>query len=195
MPIRPLRARTARRFALALAGGAVFLLAPGAIDEARADLRVCNGTQSLVGVAIGYRGSEGWISEGWWRIPATTCRSVIEGQLASRYYYLYAEDAEGVGRWAGEVNLCIAENEFKVVGIEDCFSRGYQEMGFREYDTGGQASWMVQLTDSPRGTEPTESDAPAEPPVEPGDEIEGEAGGPDVPVPEEPTPNEEPAAQ
>lgn len=130
-----------------LAGALFALVAPG---QARADFRVCNGTQTLVGVAVGQRTAEGWVSEGWWRIPATTCRSVVEGELNSRYYYLYAEDAEGLGRWAGSVDLCIAENEFKIVGVKDCFARGFQKMGFREYDTGGQGSWMVQLTESPR---------------------------------------------
>nr|WP_116002843.1 DUF1036 domain-containing protein [Consotaella salsifontis] len=118
--------------------------------SAFADFRVCNGTQSLVGVAIGYRAEAGWTTEGWWRIPATTCKSIIEGELSSRYYYLYAEDAEGRGRWAGNVDMCIAENEFKIVGVKDCFARGFQEIGFREYDTGEQGSWMVQLTEAPR---------------------------------------------
>jgi len=62
-------------------------------DAARADFRVCNGTQNLVGVAIGYRAKDGWVTEGWWQVPATTCATLIEGELQSRYYYLYAEDA------------------------------------------------------------------------------------------------------
>lgn len=130
--------------------GLTVLSAPLTASAAKADFRVCNGTQSLVGVAIGYRAEAGWTTEGWWRIPATTCKSIIEGPLSSRYYYLYAEDADGNGRWAGPVSLCIAENEFKIAGVKDCFQRGYQKMGFREYDTGEQASWMVQLTEAPR---------------------------------------------
>ena len=42
--------------------------------------------------------------------------------------------------------MCVAENEFKITGVKDCFSRGYQRAGFKEYDTGDQANWMVQLT-------------------------------------------------
>ena len=130
-----------------LAAAAFFTLAaPGA---ARADFRVCNGTQNLVGVAIGYRATEGWVTEGWWQIPATTCATLIEGELQSRYYYLYAEDAARGGRWTGEVNMCVAENEFKITGVQDCFARGFQKMGFKEYDTGRQGSWMVQLSDTP----------------------------------------------
>ncbi|TFF27642.1 DUF1036 domain-containing protein [Jiella endophytica] len=133
-----------------MAAGLFALGAPLTAVAARADFRVCNGTQSLVGVAIGYRAESGWTTEGWWRIPATTCKSIIEGPLSSRYYYVYAEDADGRSRWAGQINLCIAENEFKITGRKDCLKRGYQRMGFREYDTGEQASWMVQLTEAPR---------------------------------------------
>lgn len=120
-----------------------------AADAAHADFRVCNGTQNLVGVAIGYRAEAGWTTEGWWQVPATTCATLIEGELQSRYYYLYAEDAARGGRWTGNVNMCVAENEFKIVGVEDCFARGHQRMGFKEYDTGRQGSWMVQLSDTP----------------------------------------------
>lgn len=122
-------------------------------SPAEAEFRVCNATQNLVGVAIGYRAKEGWISEGWWQIPATTCATLIEGQLQSRYYYLYAEDAARGGRWTGNVNMCVAENEFKITGVQDCYARGFQQFGFKEYDTGRQGSWMVQLTDTPASQE------------------------------------------
>ncbi len=119
-----------------------------AASAAHAEFRVCNGTQNLVGVAIGYRAEEGWITEGWWQVPAGTCATLIEGELQSRYYYLDAEDAARGGRWTGDINMCVAENEFKIVGVKDCFARGYQQMGFKEYDTGRQGSWMVQLSDT-----------------------------------------------
>lgn len=141
----------ARRRAAALLG--VFALAGAAstvaATPARADFRVCNATQSLVGVAIGYRASTGWVTEGWWHIEGSTCKTLIEGALSSRYYYLYAEDAERGGRWDGPVNMCVAEREFKIAGAGDCFARGFQRAGFQEYDTREQTNWMVQLTDEP----------------------------------------------
>lgn len=129
--------------------------------DAHADFRVCNGTQSLVGVAIGYRAAAGWVTEGWWHIAGSSCKTLIEGPLASRYFYLYAEDAEKGGRWDGTINMCVAEKEFKINGVKDCFARGFQRAGFQEYDTGEQTSWMVQLTGeaangadaAPNGTE------------------------------------------
>jgi uncharacterized membrane protein len=121
---------------------------------ARADFRVCNATPTLVGVAIGYRASAGWITEGWWHIEKSKCKTIIEGPLSSRYYYLYAEDAERGARWEGPVKMCIADKEFKITGVQDCFKRGFQRAGFQEYDTREQQSWMVQLTDQPKAEIP-----------------------------------------
>jgi len=128
---------------------------------ARADFRVCNGTKDLVGVAIGYRAEPGWTTEGWWQIPGNSCATLIEGPLSSRYYYLYAEDAARGGRWGGDIDMCVADNEFKIVGIQDCFARGFQRMGFKEYDTGRQGSWMVQLSDAPGGSAAPAGPSPA----------------------------------
>ena len=134
-----------------LAVASVAFLATG--QDAKADFRVCNGTQSLVGGSIGYRNGEGWVTEGWWQIPANSCATLIEGPLQSRYYYLYAEDAGGGGRWGGDINMCVADNEFRITGVKDCFARGFQRAGFKEYDTGRQRSWMVQLSDAPAPVE------------------------------------------
>lgn len=135
---------------------AALLLLPGipvvaavASSPALADFRVCNATQNLIGVSIGYRAKAGWVTEGWWHVEGSTCKTLIEGPLSSRYYYLYAEDAERGGRWDGPINMCVAEKEFKIAGVSDCVARGFQRAGFQEYDTGEQASWMVQLTDQP----------------------------------------------
>ena len=132
---------------------AMIFLSPLALaagtQTAKADFRVCNATQNLVGVAIGYRANAGWVTEGWWHVEGSTCKTLIEGPLSSRYYYLYAEDAERGGRWDGPINMCVAEREFKIAGVNDCFARGFQRSGFQEYDTGDQGSWMVQLTDEP----------------------------------------------
>ncbi|MCO6386697.1 DUF1036 domain-containing protein [Aliihoeflea sp. 40Bstr573] len=148
-PLRPIARWVKRRAPILAILASVGLGASAA--PALADFRVCNATQSLVGVAIGYRAQAGWVTEGWWHIEASSCKTLIEGALASRYYYLYAEDAERGGRWEGEVNMCVAEREFKISGPGDCFARGFQRAGFQEYDTREQSSWMVQLTDEPAG--------------------------------------------
>ncbi|WP_421857266.1 DUF1036 domain-containing protein [Oricola sp.] len=134
---------------LLLALGAVVGTFLAGASQARADFRVCNATQELVGVAIGYRARAGWITEGWWAIEGSSCKTLIEGPLESRYYYLYAEDGVRGGRWDGPISMCIAELQFKITGVNDCYARGFQKAGFREYDTGNQSNWMVQLIDDP----------------------------------------------
>ncbi len=145
MPIKRLdKSISMRLFGLLLASfGSVAV----AVPAAQADFRVCNATQDLVGVAIGYRARAGWITEGWWAIEGSTCKTLIEGPLESRYYYIYAEDGVRGGRWDGPVSMCIAELQFKITGVNDCYARGFQKAGFREYDTGNQTNWMVQLVD------------------------------------------------
>lgn len=113
---------------------------------AHADLKICNDTKSMTGIAIGSRAKKDWITEGWWRIPAGICATVIEDDLTSRYFYIYAEDGESGGQWSGPVFMCTSAREFRIEGIKDCFARGYERSGFFEIDTGNQANWQVRLT-------------------------------------------------
>ena len=117
------------------------------VERAQADVRICNDTKSMVGAALGYRKQGTWISEGWFQIPAESCNALVEGDLSSRFYYLYAEDADRGGQWGGKVFLCTNDREFRIEGIEDCFKRGHIKTGFFEIDTGNRASWMVRLTE------------------------------------------------
>ena len=55
-------------FAAACTGGMALFSTP-----ALADFRVCNATQNLIGVAIGYRAKAGWVTEGWWHIEGSSC--------------------------------------------------------------------------------------------------------------------------
>ena len=141
----------------------LFVIPSGAtlidVKSARADFRICNDTKSLVGAALGYRFDGKWISEGWFQVPAETCSSLIEGDLSSRFYYIYAEDADNGGQWRGDVFLCTQEREFKIEGIKDCFKRGLVKTGFFEIDTGNRTNWMVRLTEQSQSITPQTGDA------------------------------------
>ena len=117
-------------------------------QPAHADLKVCNKTEALVGVSVGYRDKDGWMTEGWWRIPANICTAIIEGDLTSRYFYLHAENADTGGKWRGPVFMCTSNKEFKIRGLKDCFARGFERTGFFEVDTGKQKSWQIRLTEA-----------------------------------------------
>ncbi|SMP11693.1 Uncharacterized membrane protein [Roseibium denhamense] len=123
------------------------LLLPALSGEAKADLRLCNKTDSQVGVAIGYKDNADWVTEGWWNLSSNTCETLVPGALVSRYYYIYAVDYDQFGEWGGRAFMCTREKEFTIRGIEDCVARGYERTGFFEIDTGEQSSWTVQLTE------------------------------------------------
>ncbi|MEP3049094.1 MAG: DUF1036 domain-containing protein [Roseibium sp.] len=115
--------------------------------EAKADLRLCNKTDSQVGVAIGYKDKNDWVTEGWWNLSSDNCETLVPGALVSRYYYIYAVDYDQFGEWGGRAFMCTREKEFTIRGIEDCVARGFERTGFFEIDTGEQSSWTVQLTE------------------------------------------------
>jgi len=139
--------RTAQRVAALAAfavAGAVLT-----IRSAAADFRLCNNTTSRVGIAIGYKDKDGWATEGWWNLAGRSgCEVLLRGTLASRYYYIYAVDYDRGGEWSGQAYMCTRDKEFVIRGTGDCLARGFDRTGFFEVDTGDQADWTVQLTES-----------------------------------------------
>ena len=119
-----------------------------AAAPAAADFRLCNNTNSRIGVALGYKDNDGWATEGWWNLPARNCDTLLRGSLAARFYYIYAVDYDHGGEWSGQAFMCTREKEFTIRGIGDCLARGFDRTGFFEVDTGEQRSWTVQLTES-----------------------------------------------
>lgn len=118
------------------------------LAPARADFRLCNNSSSRVSVALAYTDGETWISEGWWNLKASACETLVRGPLAAEFYYVYAMDEHG-SEWKGKAFMCTRDREFRIIGREDCFVRGFDRTGFFEVDTGKEAkNWTVQLTDS-----------------------------------------------
>lgn len=112
-----------------------------------AELRLCNTTTSRVGIALGYRDGQGWVTEGWWNLAPKGCETVVAGPLSARFYYLHALDYDRGGEWPGKAFMCTRDHEFLIRGIQDCYARGYDRSAFYEVDTGEQTSWTVQITD------------------------------------------------
>lgn len=121
-----------------------------AAAPARADLRLCNMTASRVGVSLGYRDQQGWITEGWWNISARACETLLKGDLAARFYYIHAVDYDRGGEWGGKSFMCTRDREFTIRGAENCLARGFERTGFFEVDSGEQKSWTIQLLDPTR---------------------------------------------
>jgi uncharacterized membrane protein len=120
------------------------------MTAAHADLKLCNNTQSRVGIAIGYRGADGWVTEGWWNVLSRQCETLIGGQLQGQFYYVYAIDYDRGGAWEGKDaknTMCIADKTFTIKGLEDCAGRGYKAARFLEVDTGEANSYTIKLVE------------------------------------------------
>jgi uncharacterized membrane protein len=126
-------------------------LLPVAITPAAADLKLCNNTSSRVGVAIGYKDKNGWVSEGWWNVASHTCEVLLKGTLIARYYYIHAVDYDRGGEWGGTSFMCTGDKAFTIKGVTDCQKRGFKRSGFFEVDTTSQKEWTVRLTDPSEG--------------------------------------------
>ena len=117
-------------------------------NPAQADLKLCNNTESRVGVALGYNDTKGWVSEGWWNINPNSCATLLKGDLIARYYYIYAVDYDDAGSWGGKSVLCTQDKLFVIQGNTNCEERGYKKTGFREVDTHEETDWTISLTNS-----------------------------------------------
>jgi uncharacterized membrane protein len=117
-----------------------------ASQAAKADLKLCNKTESRVGVALGYKDKEGWASEGWWNIGANNCETLLRGPLIARYYYIFAVDYDKGGSWGGKAMMCTRDKIFTIRGITECTERGYQKTGFFEVDTREEMDWTISLS-------------------------------------------------
>ncbi len=124
--------------------GLAILLLP---TVAHADLRLCNQTNSKVGITLGYRDPQGWVTEGWWDLKPKDCETLLKGVLAARFYYVFAVDYTRGGEWSGRALMCTKDTAFTIRGVEDCLARGFDRNGFIEVDTGEQKSWTIQLSD------------------------------------------------
>lgn len=149
---QPTERHAARKWRMPLPALAALLLAIAPLTAmprlAHADFNVCNYSGSRVGVALGYKDADGWVTEGWWNLSDRTCEALLRGGLVARYYYVYAIDYDRGGEWTGQAFMCSRDKEFTIRGIDNCLARGYDRTGFYEVDTGDQRSWTMQLTNS-----------------------------------------------
>ena len=136
----------ALRTALVITGLLLTALIASAVP-ARADLRVCNQSSNSVSIALGYRAERGWQSEGWWVANTGQCAIVVQGDLNSRFYYLYVADDIGGGAWDGDNFMCTRDETFTIFDTENCLARGYERTGFFEVDTQNRSDWTLQLKD------------------------------------------------
>lgn len=111
---------------------------------AKADLEICNDTESKQSVAVGYKLDGDWVSEGWWALEPGSCVIPIAGELKYRFYY-YRAEAAGWDFKHDRISFCTADTLFTVRGDGECEPRGYVKSYFAKVDTGKGTDRFTQL--------------------------------------------------
>jgi uncharacterized membrane protein len=122
---------------------ALFIASP-----AQAGFTICNQTLDIANVAIGESSTGQLETRGWWVVAPNRCADVISGELKSRYFYVHAVDGRGLAMLDGQTVLCTSTRQFKVVGKENCWQRGFTAGAFYEIDTKKAQSWTLFLRES-----------------------------------------------
>jgi uncharacterized membrane protein len=123
--------------------------------QALAQFKVCNQGIGLYNIAIGAERDAKFYTEGWWTVPSNSCVIPIKEDLASlrlKYIYVYATTVSGEGSLTGDFSMCIDTKRFKIERIQNeplnCWVRGYQEVAFKEINTGDSKSWTLFLQEN-----------------------------------------------
>ena len=114
--------------------GAIAMVSP---EPAQAQLQVCNRTNRIVDVAVGYGMDSGWRSQGWYEIGAQQCEIVLDESLvAGDYYYLYGSDRSDNWVWKGasSQNFCVhPTDKFNyLIKTDRCGGKGSEWRSFFE---------------------------------------------------------------
>ena len=115
---------------------AALVLSPLALAKPAVGLDGCNRSSD--------NSDQGWLSLGWWTIQPNSCDTMIHELLQYRYCYAYAESESG-RIWEGTYNFCIQDPKFDIVGADNCETRGYETVGFHEYDVGCNTAYTVLI--------------------------------------------------
>ena len=93
---------------------------------AHAWFTICNKSSGRVNTAFAYldnwdnrgtgRATGKWFSEGWWTLNPGQCTQVYPHELwrRNRYYYVYAEEANGNRVWKGSNYFWVTSERFRI---------------------------------------------------------------------------------
>ncbi len=145
---------TAKGFTVTLASDTATPAVPTPTPDpvAGGGLSICNETDNVQEVSIGYQRGADWISEGWWRIEQGDCAKVLADALTQQYYYYRAEIGGG-GFDGGGYFFCTQTQAYEIVGDTDCEARGYDREDFAEINVGsGTTEFTFTLVNDPGDT-------------------------------------------
>lgn len=105
----------------------IVLLSALCSERAEARLEVCNQTDLVLMIAVGYDTTEGrTASEGWWKIYPGFCEVPVDVAMLKGNYYLHAESNPRSTMpvdsftWGEEKPLCVKLEDFRIPDANFC---------------------------------------------------------------------------
>lgn len=93
-----------------------------------------------------YDSSEGmFMTEDWWCIHSNETITPYAKQLDNRYYYFYAHSSGNNFEWAGDTELNVFHQPFKLKEPSHCVT-SHSTKKFKKLDVGNSKSYLVRLT-------------------------------------------------
>jgi len=126
------------------------LLAALTRDTTKLGYNLCNRANRTVWAAIGYLSDNSdWLSRGWWKVEPGECVKPIRKALQRAEYYVHVSTSEAHEELAltkSDMNLCIADVKFEILGKDNCELRGYTSVGFEKVTTDGSNVWTQTIS-------------------------------------------------
>lgn len=123
---------------------------------AEARLEVCNKTDLVLMVAVGYDTSDQrTASEGWWRVYPGYCEVPVDVALLEGQYYLHAESnprstmPNDSFTWGDETSLCVKQSDFRIPDSKQCAGEGVS-INFNSLEKNWRNSNAVDIYHSKR---------------------------------------------
>ena len=109
----------------------LLLLSILSTNHVEARLQVCNQTDLVLMVVVGYDTSEQRIAtEGWWRVYPGTCEVPVDVAFLEGDYFLHAESNPrstmpgDAFSWGEEKSLCVKLADFRIPNANKCIGNG-----------------------------------------------------------------------
>jgi uncharacterized membrane protein len=129
--------------------------ATAGLDEARADLKICNRMSYVIEAAVGIDNRSATATRGWFRIDPAKCRVVAQGQIVADRILLNARSLPVYGTSPspqnGTDNLCVTTDNFVIANARQC-GAGQAQASFTEVkptsgDDGNATAYLAESSE------------------------------------------------
>ncbi|MCF6291913.1 MAG: DUF1036 domain-containing protein [Robiginitomaculum sp.] len=137
-----------RNFWFLLTGLAVWIISAPANSAGQ---EVCNETSFIIYSAVAFTEQDLLISEGWTRLRAGECRTILPEPVPKGDIFIFARSSDahrgGIRKWAGLTSICVDQENFSVTALANCETLGLDSRNFRKINNGSSTERKTSFTE------------------------------------------------